>query len=1106
MSTPRKAAREARLPARELAAVALLALLVLPALPPTILAEPSPTGEGAYTLTSKTVWSFHTETPPPIDDPGSTVWNYPLQVIGLVPGHIALSGGTSLDIRSLYTDTDLYIRVIWQDVVENSGAPQWVFHDDNWTFTSPFEDGLGLYFPISDPLGVFPKEGCMRTCHAQDWENPQNQERKFTYAENETGDMWFWSAGLTNPWDFALDTYVTDHPSNNNVGYYEDPEMGLGLVKNRHLTEYMQYVYMSRPVYMQDPNIPPSVGPDFIVRGEETVFDANLKCTTTGEPGINPITHQPWQNGDVVGGYVLDHLPTEGLGQIAARGSYDVIDQTWSLVMRRPLDTGDPAHDVIFDDLSRTYHFALSLFGDIMGGGDSSSPFEEPTTGRAGGSAAASGSRCVMNKVTNTIALRFRPVVRASMVDPGGPDGWNGEAWDVFAPPLEHELIHHSGEIHDTWDWLNLSAAYDGDRLYLHMRYADPNLTGAFSAEVAILFPGELGGTESNGLLAWYEGTGHFTAAGGAADIWRWDWNATSLPAGAAGDLVVREQAASADTEGSPDVTVRMWNESGSRHVVMSRPLFTGHPAEDIQFDDLARSYDARVAIRTLEWGQWLITYPVKLTFAPDPTDRAPPAPVTGLQARDGGDSDAIVEWTPSSEPDFAHYRIYASDSAFTQVSQMAPVLRISDVNASTAHLRGLRPGRTWHIFVVPVDDSGNMGAAVSPLAVTVTDTTPPPAPGGASAFDGLDSDLLIRWNSTRIPDFDHYEVFLEDAPFATTIRLEPQATIRGMAVASHRVGGLVAGRTYYAAVVAVDWAGNALRAVAGAAGSPTDATPPPEVRGLDCSTPQDPASDGEVLVRWRASSAEDVTRYRVYVSLSPIESLANFDPRADVPITNTSVVLAGLRPGSTYYFAVTAVDGSGHEGPSKYTTSSRASTAAPPSPAVGVMAVQAGPASARVSWQRSNSSQVARYVVLMSRDPITRVGGPNVIVAGNVTPLANTSLLVSGLEPGATYHFAVVVVDTGGRTSAGSPPVASVTLQERGEVEPGPLETWGMPIAIVVLAAVAAISVYVAVSRTRKYGRLMSRRPSWERQRDGKGGGDGPDAGGGAGSGGMGG
>jgi hypothetical protein len=391
-------------------------------------------------------------------------------------------------------------------------------------------------------------------------------------------------------------------------------------------------------------------------------------------------------------------------------------------------------------------------------------------------------------------------------------------------------------------------------------------------------------------------------------------------------------------------------------------------------------------------------------------------------------------------------------------------------------------------------------------MAVAVTDTTPPPAPGGVSAFDGLDSDLLVRWNSTRVPDFDRYEVFLEDAPFATTVGLKPQATVRGMAVGSHRVGGLVAGRTYYAAVVAVDWAGNALRAVAGMAGSPTDATAPPEVRGLDCSTPQDPLSDGEVLVRWRASSAEDVATYRVYVSLSPIESLADFDPMAVVPATNTSAVLGGLRPGSTYYFAVTAVDRSGHEGVSKSTSSGRASTAAPPSPAVGVVAVQAGPTSARVSWQRSNSSQVARYVVLMSQGPITAMDGPNVTVAGNVTPLANTSLLVSGLEPGTTYNFAVVVVDTGGRTSAGGPPVASVTMRERKEEGPGLLETWGMPIAIVVLAAVAAISTYVAASRTRKYGRLMSRRPSWERKGNGGGGGgDGPGTGG-AGSGGKGG
>ncbi|NIP36047.1 MAG: hypothetical protein GWN18_13880, partial [Thermoplasmata archaeon] len=498
--------------------------------PPTPAPESPDPGPGDYTLTSRTIWSYYTETPPSIDDPTDNVWDYPLEVLGLVPGHIALSGGTALEIRSVYTDTDVYFRILWNDVVEDSDVPTWVYDEGNWTFTSPFEDGLGLYFPITDPEGLFLEEGCMRTCHMTDWENPKNQERKFTYTEEETGDLWFWSAGITNPWDFAIDAYVNDKPSANNVGYYEDPEMGLNLVKNRHLTEYMEYVYMSRPVYMQDPNVPPRYGPEWIVRGEDVVFDQSYYDPDMGDSPINPVTHEPWQNGDVVGGYVVDHLPEKGLGQIDAKASYDVIDQQWSLVMRRPLDTGDPVHDVIFDDLTRTYQFGVSLFGDIMGGGDVSDPFQEPEK-------AGEGDRCVMNKVTNTIGLRFRPVIQAARADTTTIDQWGADGWDSETTRYLQELIHRSGEIHDPWDWMNVSTAYDEDRYYLHVAHHDPNGSEAYELDLAWLEPGMVSVEETFNLLDWYDYLGHMAVEEGVADIWNFEWNGTSLPEGVTTDL-----------------------------------------------------------------------------------------------------------------------------------------------------------------------------------------------------------------------------------------------------------------------------------------------------------------------------------------------------------------------------------------------------------------------------------------------------------------------------------------------------------------------------------------------------------------------------------------
>ncbi|MCK5253768.1 MAG: hypothetical protein KAQ96_12500, partial [Thermoplasmata archaeon] len=140
---------EIRLRRRAVAiAFVFLAGTLLAFAPPHPAPESPDPGPGDYTLTSKTIWSYYTETPPSLDDSSDSVWDYPLEVLGLVPGHVALSGGTALEIRSVYTDSDIYFRILWNDVVENSDVPRWVYNEDNWTFTSPWEDGLGLYFPI----------------------------------------------------------------------------------------------------------------------------------------------------------------------------------------------------------------------------------------------------------------------------------------------------------------------------------------------------------------------------------------------------------------------------------------------------------------------------------------------------------------------------------------------------------------------------------------------------------------------------------------------------------------------------------------------------------------------------------------------------------------------------------------------------------------------------------------------------------------------------------------------------------------------------------------------------------------------------------------------
>jgi len=1042
-------------------------------------ASPDP-GPGDYTLTSKTIWSYYTETPPSMDDPSDSVWDYPLEVLGLVPGHVALSGGTSLEIRSVYTDSDIYFRILWSDVVENSDVPTWVYNEDNWTFTSPWTDGLGLYFPITDPDDLFLDAGCMRTCHSTDWANPKNQQRKFTYTEEETGDLWFWSAGITNPWDFAIDGYVNDRPSANNVGYYEDPEMGLNLVKNRHLTEYMEYVYMSRPVYMQDPNMAPRYGPEWIVKGEDMVFDQNYYDPDQGATAINPVTHEPWQNGDVVAGYVLDHLPEMGLGQIDAKASYDVIDQQWSLVMRRALDTGDPVHDVIFDDMTRTYTFGLSLFGDIMGGGDVPDPFQEPE--RSG-----EGDRCVMNKVTNTIGLRFRPIIRADSITDPAPSTWDESDWEERTTRYLQELIHRSGEIHDPWDWMNVSTAYDPDRYYLHVSHHDPNGSEAYELDLAWLKPGMVSVEETFNLLDWYDNLGHMAVDEGTADIWNFKWNSTSNPDGLATDLGVVDGVVTEDPWGSDEIVAWTWREDETRHIVLSRPLNTGGMDGDVDFLDRARTYVMRMAIWTSDRNEVLITYPLSVGFAPDPLDNTPSSLLQDVNAVDGEDSDITFTWTPSEDEDFGQYRVYVRQDDFTSLEGLVPNARISDMSVDTLHLRGIRPG-DYHVAVVAIDDSRNVPSTVSPLSISVSDDTPPPHPDEVKVFDNLDSDLLVSWEPVDNPDVDRYEVYLETSPFADASPLTPRATVRGLQSSSVRIGGLEAGTTYHATVIPVDWVGNANRVASSVSGTPTDVVPPPEVRGVDASTPQEPGSEGEVLLKWRATGADDVAGYNVYLSLTPITTLQNYAAWGFVEVGDASLVIDGLNPGATYHFTVTAIDRSGHEGPSKNTVSAIASTAEPPEPVRGLVAVQAGEESVRLTWPPVNrtGAPVVNYRVYLSQQPITDVGAEGASWTGNVTPTSEPSYLATGLEVGTTYYFTVVTEDDRGRTSNGSPQLASVTLPVPEEEGPSTWDVIGPPLTVVLLGLLVVLALYVVVSRHRRYGRILSRRPRWERNNNG--------------------
>ena len=96
-----------------------------------------------------------------------------------------------------------------------------------------------------------------------------------------------------------------------------------------------------------------------------------------------------------------------------------------------------------------------------------------------------------------------------------------------------------------------------------------------------------------------------------------------------------------------------------------------------------------------------------------------------------------------------------------------------------------------------------------------------------------------------------------------------------------------------------------------------SDTIAPPPVSGVTVSD----LKNGTFLLSWSPSGAEDLDHYRLYYSLQNVSTTEGLVPWAQVTGTgNTTGTISGLNTGTTYYFAVTAVDAHGNENQSIWT------------------------------------------------------------------------------------------------------------------------------------------------------------------------------------------
>lgn len=298
--------------------------------------------------------------------------------------------------------------------------------------------------------------------------------------------------------------------------------------------------------------------------------------------------------------------------------------------------------------------------------------------------------------------------------------------------------------------------------------------------------------------------------------------------------------------------------------------------------------------------GAWVI----QLTaFKADTTDTSPPTAPGGLTATPASPSRIDLGWAPSTDDvGVTGYQVErcqgATCSAFTL---------IATVGGTVHQDQGLSAGTTYRYRVRATDAAGNLSAysaIVTATAPTVTDTTPPSVPDGLTASGTSISRIDLSWTaSTDDVGVAGYQIFRDGTQIATST------------TTSYQDSGLAVSTAYSYAVSAYDAAGNESARTPSVSARTQDDTTPPTVP-TDLATLV--VSSTQITLSWGTSSDDvGVAHYRIYRDGTFLKSS-----------TVTPVQDPGLTPGTTYRYAVSAVDAAGNE--SARTAEVAATTPAP--------------------------------------------------------------------------------------------------------------------------------------------------------------------------------
>ena len=399
-------------------------------------------------------------------------------------------------------------------------------------------------------------------------------------------------------------------------------------------------------------------------------------------------------------------------------------------------------------------------------------------------------------------------------------------------------------------------------------------------------------------------------------------------------------------------------------------------------------------------------------------TPTAPVATVAGaptIGSATGGDGSATVTWTaPASNggsPIIA-YSVKVLDAANSQVGALRP----ATAGATSLVVSGLTNGTAVRFQVAAVNAVGTGAFSVSSNAVTPAAAATAPAVPAIGAATAGNVSATVTWTAPANGGsaITGYSVKVLNAANVQLGAIRPAVA----GATSLVVTGLVNGTPVTFQVAAINAIGTSAFSASSNVVTPAAAATAPGAPIIGVAAAAGPTS---ATVRWTApaTGGSPITGYSVRVLNAANAQVGLVRPAA---AGATSLVVTALTTGQTYHFTVTATNNVGTSTASA--SSNNVALTAPGVPVIGA-ATAASNTTATVSWTApaAGGSPITGYTVRVLNTANVQVGGLRTSAAGT------TSLVVTTLTAGQTYHFTVTATNVIGTSaaSAGSNTVALV-------------------------------------------------------------------------------